>query len=325
MLKEIIEYFRNEGIDVVTTARDFAGTLGLCDFLGVDFERVGEREENRNKYSKMAGVIRRGFALKNFLKRKGIKPDLAVSHGSRSQGFASYLMGTKAVSLDDYEFSFRGFNRFVENILTPFPIKPECWGKYDKKVVNYPGLKEELYLWNKENYLTDDTELFNENKINVIFRPESPYTHYASDKSKLLQDEVVNLFMKQKDLNVILFARNNTQEEEFKSLFTENGVSVKIPKGAINGPSLIYKSDAVFSGGGTMAREACVLGTLSYSFFGGELGNVDKYLIEEKKMVHLESVEDVSKIVLDKKSSRRNIEVDKKAFEFVSHFLEEKL
>jgi len=62
--------------------------------------------------------------------------------------------------------------------------------------------------------------------------------------------------------------------------------------------NLIWNSDLVISGGGTMNREAAATRVPVYSIFRGKIGAVDRYLADEGRLVLLESVEDVrTKIV----------------------------
>ncbi len=66
-----------------------------------------------------------------------------------------------------------------------------------------------------------------------------------------------------------------------------------VPKHAVDGLDLIWYSDLVISGGGTMNREAAALGIPVYSLFRGTMGAVDKHLAETGRLVLLESEQDV--------------------------------
>ena len=66
-----------------------------------------------------------------------------------------------------------------------------------------------------------------------------------------------------------------------------------IPLTVVDGLNLIWLSDLVISGGGTMNREAAALGVPVYSIFRGRIGAVDRYLADTGRLVLLESVEDV--------------------------------
>jgi hypothetical protein len=75
-----------------------------------------------------------------------------------------------------------------------------------------------------------------------------------------------------------------------------------IPDRVVDGLNLIWHSDLVISGGGTMNREAAALGIPVYSIFRGTLGSVDKYLAERGRLTMIETQEDVeSKIRLVKR------------------------
>ena len=76
-----------------------------------------------------------------------------------------------------------------------------------------------------------------------------------------------------------------------------------LPEHAVDGLNLVWHSDLVVSGGGTMNREAAALGVPVYSIFRGKLGAVDRHLAREGRLVLIESREDVrSRIRLVKRS-----------------------
>ena len=68
--------------------------------------------------------------------------------------------------------------------------------------------------------------------------------------------------------------------------------------------NLIWHSDLVVSGGGTMNREAAALGVPVYSIFRGAIGAVDRSLHAEGRLVLLESPEDVTSKVRFVKRAR---------------------
>src|SRR5208283_5511531 len=95
---------------------------------------------------------------------------------------------------------------------------------------------------------------------------------------------------------VILLPRNRSQEISLRSSYPNLFATGKlvIPEHAVDGLNLIWHSDLVISGGGTMNREAAALGVPVYSIFRGEIGAVDRYLAESARLVLLEKVEDLS-------------------------------
>ena len=68
---------------------------------------------------------------------------------------------------------------------------------------------------------------------------------------------------------------------------------VVVPEHAVDGQSLLAGADLVVSAGGTMNREAVVLGTPVYTTFAGRLGGVDERLIAEGRLRPLERAEDL--------------------------------
>ena len=75
-----------------------------------------------------------------------------------------------------------------------------------------------------------------------------------------------------------------------------------VPDQVVDGLNLIWHSDLVISGGGTMNREAAALGVPVYSIFRGVHGAVDKYLAKHGRLVMIENCDDVvTKIQLIKR------------------------
>lgn len=87
---------------------------------------------------------------------------------------------------------------------------------------------------------------------------------------------------------------------EWPNLFEDGRVIV--PEHAVDGLNLIWNSDLVISGGGTMNREAAALGVPVYSIFRGKIGAVDRYLAATGRLVLLNSVDAVrEKINLERR------------------------
>jgi predicted glycosyltransferase len=79
--------------------------------------------------------------------------------------------------------------------------------------------------------------------------------------------------------------------------------SLLVPESAVDGQSLVAGADLVISAGGTMNREAVVLGTPVYTTFAGRLGGVDERLIAEGRLRPLERLEDLA---LERKPASAN-------------------
>jgi predicted glycosyltransferase len=67
--------------------------------------------------------------------------------------------------------------------------------------------------------------------------------------------------------------------------------SLIVPDHAIDGPSLVARSDLVVSAGGTMNREAAALGVPVYTVFARQVGAVDQKLIDDGQLRMLTSAD----------------------------------
>ncbi len=94
---------------------------------------------------------------------------------------------------------------------------------------------------------------------------------------------------------ILLLPRNKRQEDELRSVWAGALAAGKIliPQHVEDGLNLIWNSDLVISGGGTMNREAAAMGVPVYSIFRGKIGGVDRFLVDQGRLVLLETVEDV--------------------------------
>ena len=98
----IIKELESRGYSVTVTARDAYQVCEVADLFHMTYKRVG-RHYGKNKALKVMGTCFRALQLRSVAARE--KPDLAVSHGSRSQILASGLMRIPSLAIFDYEFA----------------------------------------------------------------------------------------------------------------------------------------------------------------------------------------------------------------------------
>ncbi len=233
------------------------------------------------------------------------KPDLTLSHGSRSQLICSYLLRIPSLAIYDYEHTAGvGFVR-PDWVFSPHYI-PESQDPDERnREMKYPGLKEDVYVpqFHANPKLRHQLGLSADDII-VTVRPPANEAHYHNPEAEVLFDAAMNMFNQQADVRVILLPRNNKQCAGLRKKWSEwiDRRKIVIPERAVNGLNLIWCSDLVISGGGTMNREAAALGVPVYSIFRGRMGAVDQYLASAGRMVLLETVEDVrTKIILKRR------------------------
>jgi uncharacterized protein len=295
----IIEELEKQGHTVLVTARDCFQVCDLADLLRLRYRRIG-RHYGKNIFFKLAGLSVRALQVSPTVVRE--RPDLAVSHGSRSQLLAAKLLGVPAVTIGDYEFA-KLFAVVRPNwLMVPQVIPDDAVSSFKTKVLKYPGIKEDVYAPRFRPQARILRELgLSDGRIIVTVRPPATEAHYHVSETDQLFEAVLERLGERGDVKIVLLPRNQRQakqiRERHKRLFeTEKAV---IPGQVVDGLNLVWHSDLVISGGGTMNREAAALGVPVYSIFRGKTGAVDRYLVADGRMTLLESVEDVySKLVL---------------------------
>ncbi len=301
----VIRELEKMGIRVVLTARDAFQVCELADQNGLVYKQIG-RHFGRNKAMKVVGWIWRSLKMVPFARRE--KPDLALSHGSRSQVLVANLFRIPTVVIMDYEYSN------VPPFTRPkWEIAPEVISAESlpgRTILKYAGIKEDVYVPS----FTPDPAILAElgvsnGDILVTARTPATEAHYHNPESEKLFIDLMEKILATPGTKVILLPRNGKQGHLLGRIDAAwfAAKRVVIPQKALNGLNLIYYSDLVLSGGGTMVREAAALGVPAYSFFCGTLGAVDKYLASTGRLVLLSSDEDIReklKIVRREKKDR---------------------
>jgi uncharacterized protein len=91
---------------------------------------------------------------------------------------------------------------------------------------------------------------------------------------------------------------------------------------ALDGLNLIWHSDLLVSGGGTMNREAAALGVPAYSIFRGPIGAVDRHLQQTGRLVLIESPEDVARKIRLEKRTRQTLLASRKTLDHIVNTIE---
>jgi predicted glycosyltransferase len=306
----IMEELRKRGHEIMLTGRNSYQVCELLELNHLSCKVVGGHW-GKNWFLKVLGTCLRSLRLMPIAFKE--KPDLAVSHGSRAQLIAGKTLGIPVVAMYDYEFvasvgMYRPDWVFVPQYLSSF-------GEYEakKKLLKYPGLKEDVYVRRSRAATSVKDQLgVRPNDLVVTVRPPASEAHYHNAESETLFDSVLNLLLDRPEVTVVLLPRNERQSKALRQGWATAIANrrIVIPERAVDGLDLIWASDLVVSGGGTMNREAAALGVPVYSIFRGRIGAVDQHLAEEGRLILIESVEDVrTKIKIERSdpTSRNSI------------------
>lgn len=286
----IVQRLIKDGHEVFITARDFAQTIELIESKNLAATVFG-KHMGRSVIKKAFGLAYRSMLL--YFYGKKIKPDVALSHNSNDLAVAARLLSVPHLIFVDYEYAsfVHKFNSiFADKILFPEPVSVEklvqLYGKKEK-FGNYPGLKEQVYLphYKLKNIRAEIG--ISQKDILVVVRPPADFAIYHRFKNPLFED-CLN-YLKNSEAKVLMLPRTSEQKESLKEKFPDFIYSHR----AVDGPSLIFSADLVLSAGGTMNREAAVLGTPAYTIFAGKIGAVDNYLMEKGLLKKVEKPEDI--------------------------------
>ena len=304
----LIRELQSRGVTMVLTVRDFSQTKGLAEQFGLDFTTIGRHHQSRSLFVKATGTLQRAWQARQFIRRAGITA--AISHGSRALVLASYSLGIPVMTLYDYEFaSYRLFNMFSARLLAPWIIPEErlvSQGLDLKKLVRYPGLKEEVYVYSfqPDASLLQKLEV-DPAKVIVTLRPPATWAHYHNQHSEVMFQALIDRLKAEPEVVVVIPARTAGQEADLRQRFGLTGDKFRIFTNPVDGLSLMWFSDLVFSGGGTMTREAALLGLNVYSIFGGEIGAGDEFLIREGRLRLLRDPAEIASLPWVKRKGRR--------------------
>jgi hypothetical protein len=307
LFEPIIEELKKQGHSVLVTACDAFQIIDLADQKSMEFISVGHHY-GRNRIAKTWGLFYRAMQLAPIV--MPYSPDLAILHGARSQIFLCNLLKIKSVLLTDYEYG-----KFVPTAKPSWVIVPEAMscsvnGDSSLNIRRYPGTREDVYVpyFKPDRLLAKELGL-NDQDIVVTVRPPATEAHYQNPAGEELFYKLMERLLNTPLIKVVLLPRNKKQQSEIiekRPNFFSNGKTV-IPPKAINGLNLIWNSDLVVTGGGTMNREAAAMNVPVYSIFRDPMGSIDKYLEASGKLKIIGDDEDVrNKIKLVKRSQTAN-------------------
>ncbi len=315
----IISDLQENGIDVVVTARDFAQTIPLLEQYAIQYVRV-DGHGGANKFRKVASTLHRAARLTSALRSRPI--DIMVNHGARAGIVAAKLLRVPVISGFDYEHTeLRILFALSDLVLAPEALRERY--KHNKKVRFYPGLKEEVYLCEDEPRApiphADSALPLPNGRPFVVLRPPSFVANYHSSESEAIFTEVLKLLVAT-DCTVVFIPRTSEDRNHVEKVIGQTrtkGEFVTI-KGPVSGRDLIAKADLVISGGGTMLREAAILGTPAYSIFCSQPPSIDLKLQTEGKLQFIRESNDLKMLKITKKTkSASNFPLSRRTRDFI--------
>jgi hypothetical protein len=297
------DFYREQGMNVIVTARDSGVTFDLLRKRGIPFEPV-YRDYGKSLLRKLVGLLVRTYHLYRVIAKE--RPAVSLS-SSRSAAIVSRLVGIRSFVFIDYEHAEMRIYRLCGSyILYPKLIPKSSFTKIgfgEEKLIPFQGLKEAITFslidfgeHKPLDFGRNDTSL-----VVVLLRPPGEEGYYFNKQSKDILIGLLDYLSRRTDAVVLYSPRYRWQAALLEAYSWANKPMV-LDQG-VHFVSLLKSCDIVISSGGTMLREAAYVGIPAYSIFKSARGEVDRYLNRTGLLEFLESANDFSKIVFSKRKS----------------------
>jgi uncharacterized protein len=273
------------GHEVLVTSRDNAQTVPLARKRWPDVEVLGD-ESPAGRLGKARGIGIRVASLVGW--GRDHRPDVALSHNSYAQVVAARQLRIPAVTAMDFEHqpvNHLAF-RLAGRVLLPEAFPDDAarrQGATPGKTTRYPGLKESLYLGDFEH---SDEPL---RALNIDVSGEAPLAVARTPPSRAIYHRLDNpLFeaclrhLDKGGTEIVVLPRHPEQVDALRSLGLARCTIATEP---VDSRSLLSRASLFIGAGGTMTREAALLGVPTATLFAGEVPAVDLWLEARGKLV----------------------------------------
>lgn len=282
MFYDLIRDLEADGHTIIITSRPLANTVELLDQRGLKHTVVGEHY-GKDFFKKMFGYPIRVMQLRKFLKTQ--KPDLAVSQSSFHSPVVAKLLGIPSIYTNDNEHALGNKPAFyaATKILIPenLPVERVAKGGISaKKVIQYPGVKEGIYLWSKGEMIQQKRKENPPKGVNIYIRPEPQTAQYYKGKENFLDDTILAL---QDKYAITVLPRDANQANHYKqSKFNK----IQVPDKPMSFDFIAANCTIFIGAGGSMTRELAILGIPTISVYQDDLLEVDQFLLKRGLMLH---------------------------------------
>jgi predicted glycosyltransferase len=273
---------------VLVTARDNAQTLELARERWPNVVQIGVPSPG-GRAAKALSIGERIRDLRRWA--RSARPDVALSHNSYAQIAAAKSLRLPAVTAMDYEHQPANHLAFrlADRILLPevLPLDSvRSKGATPAKVRRYPGLKEEIYLgdFEPDPTILDKVGITREAGTVVVVLRAPPVGALYHQFANPAYERVLEQIAEAPHARCVALARHPDQRAALAG--RRNCI---VPEHAIDSRSLLYESDLFVGAGGTMTREAALLGIPTVSVYAGEPPLIERSLEQQGLLTRLDS------------------------------------
>jgi uncharacterized protein len=288
LLGPIADQLEQDGHHVWITSRNHAQTADLTLSRWPEATVVGGPSPT-SRTAKARNILGRVRTLRGAAADR--QPDVALSINSYAQVIAARAAGIPSVTLMDYEFqpanhvSFRLAQRVV--VTSGFPAaRLRRYGvRSPARVRRLGGYKEELYIDRANNPAPGGDGWSSvpgaEDAVRCLFRPPPDGASYHRGGNHRFNELLVEA-ADHPDTRVLILSRFPEQRKAYGSW-----PGVTVAEQTVDGLRAMLGADVFIGAGGTMSREAALLGVPAYTVFAGKLAAVDAQLMREGRLLDL--------------------------------------
>ena len=295
--KSLMKEF-HQGYQTYMTARDRSETVALARKLDMAPKVIGRDFSNRT----IKAINHAVRTIELYIRVP--KFDVALAFGGSTSITVAKARIRPSVVFHDNDLIFaqatlagRLETRIMaraDHIIIPSAFPAKVLTRHGAKAENihrFDGYKEDVYIADYEPDPDFPAELpFSDF---VVLRPEALFAAYVRQTRSIVPELAKSLVAS--NVNVVYLPRIEADLRHVEPLVDDRRLFV--PEQALHGLDLCWYSQAVLTGSGTFAREAACLGTTAVSFFPERLLAVDQHLVNEGKVLHSRSIEEIIEYV----------------------------
>ncbi|KZX10127.1 DUF354 domain-containing protein [Methanobrevibacter filiformis] len=289
--KDIIQYFKDQGEDLIITGRKFGDIHKLMNLYGHDFISVGKH--GVSLIDKLKRSTERVNELADLVSSEKI--DVALSKHSIELPRVSFGLGIPSLYVLDNEHA-EAANKLTlplcDRIISPRILdvwKLLSYGLDPNKLIRYNGTSETIHFksFKYNENIFEDMGLNLPLSKTILMRPEPSLASYLdAECTQSVLTPIVDVLKAY--ANILVLPRFKQQAKIFEGI--ENVTLLEPP---VDTSSIIKKSDLVIGAGGTMNRESAILQTPVISCYPGATLSVDQFYIDKNLMFRSNNVNEV--------------------------------
>jgi uncharacterized protein len=282
MFYDMIRELEGMGHEVIITCRPLANTIDLLQQKKLQYEVVGDHY-GKNIFKKIFGYPIRVFQLVKYL--SGKKIDIAVSQSSFHSPMVAKFLGIPSIYTNDNEHAMGNIPCFLlaTEVLIPENLSIESIvkkGGSKKRIKQYPGVKEGIYLWKKGEQIHAQRAAAGVLPVKIYVRPEPLTAQYYKGGLNFLDNCLEQI---QHNYEVIVLPRDQTQLQHYRQ---QKFAALRVPEKPLHFDQIAADCTLFIGAGGSMTRELAILGVPTISVYQDDLLEVDKFLLDQQLMVH---------------------------------------